>query len=911
MPHNLLLGAPMPSALRFLLPPADRYRREWWWLGVAGLLIALLLVADLWTERRLLVRREQQHLMQQTQIIRASMERQFTAVNQTLENLLEVIAQSSFTGSDDVHEKVQERLLSLSQAMVGVGILTWIDKDGQVLAASAPSLIGRDFSQRPYFQTAKNTMVLNDLIVSPPFAPEPKLWVLTLARPVLDAQGEFDGVVTAVLRPEDFADLLRSVLFAPDARAGLIQGGGQTFALQTLQDKLPGATPPPGYGQALLRQFWGQGQDAAVLQGPLLPHEGPRLVAVQMITPPGIGMDTPMLVGVGRDVQAMFAPWYARLWVSVGLYAVLALLSALGLHLIQSNLRRVQVKEQALSELWHAVLTATGQGVWDYDVVHQRVYFSSTWKRALGYADDEVGDSLQEWQSRIHPDDQRQTQQAWQQYVRGESPTYESVHRLRCKDGSYRWVWGRGSIIERDAQGLPTRIVGTNTDVTEERRLRERFEHLTQNVPGMIYQFQLEPDGRGHFPYTSQGVLNVYGLQPEQVQRDGRLALQVIHPDDLPQVLASIRQSADTLTVWHQQYRVQSPNGQERWVSGQAQPQRLEGGAVLWHGYILDITDAKLQALELEKAQRMLEHLIHTMPVALCMVDDQRRIYLRNQRFLDYFGYTEADVPTMDAWAEHAYPDPAYRQEVGQAWRQALAHAQAHDGYIPSQEYRITNQAGQELVVAISGVRFGHNFLVTFADRTAQHTYSAMLEQMAFVDALTNLPNRRRFDEALQAEWLRCQRSQRPLAVLMMDIDYFKQYNDHYGHPEGDACLRAVAQVLHGCLGRSYDLVARYGGEEFVCLLPECSLEGARSKAQAMLQAVRDLQRPHAYARNQAEAEGAPLGAGIVTISIGVAAMLPQEGVQATALLAQADAHLYAAKTAGRNQVHAGEEMNG
>ena len=130
----------------------------------------------------------------------------------------------------------------------------------------------------------------------------------------------------------------------------------------------------------------------------------------------------------------------------------------------------------------------------------------------------------------------------------------------------------------------------------------------------------------------------------------------------------------------------------------------------------------------------------------------------------------------------------------------------------------------------------------------------------------------------------------------MIDIDFFKQYNDLYGHPGGDACLRAVAKVLRGAMGRSYDLVARYGGEEFVCLLPECTLEGASAKAQALCQAVRALQLPHG---------GSKVGQH-VTISVGVAALVPGAEQTSDQLLALADARLYCAKEAGRNRINDG-----
>ena len=171
---------------------------------------------------------------------------------------------------------------------------------------------------------------------------------------------------------------------------------------------------------------------------------------------------------------------------------------------------------------------------------------------------------------------------------------------------------------------------------------------------------------------------------------------------------------------------------------------------------------------------------------------------------------------------------------------------------------------------------------------------SDLLRSQALIDGLTGVANRRRFDEALQAEWRRCQRNQLPLALLMMDIDHFKLYNDHYGHQAGDDCLRAVAAVLKAHLFRAHDLCARYGGEEFVCLLPECAAESASAKAEELRQAVVNLGLPHQTSPTAAE----------VTISLGLAAVIPDECEHgAEDLLKAADSALYLAKRGGRNQV--------
>jgi diguanylate cyclase (GGDEF)-like protein len=171
---------------------------------------------------------------------------------------------------------------------------------------------------------------------------------------------------------------------------------------------------------------------------------------------------------------------------------------------------------------------------------------------------------------------------------------------------------------------------------------------------------------------------------------------------------------------------------------------------------------------------------------------------------------------------------------------------------------------------------------------------SDLLRRMARVDALTGLANRRHFDETLSSEWRRCTRSGSPLSLVLIDIDYFKLFNDHYGHPAGDACLQQVSACLRAGFARSHDLVARYGGEEFVCVMPETSLEGAEAKAQALEKDVRALRIPH---------DKSAVANGIVTISLGVAVAMPTAGDECAALILCADRSLYLAKDAGRGQV--------
>lgn len=165
------------------------------------------------------------------------------------------------------------------------------------------------------------------------------------------------------------------------------------------------------------------------------------------------------------------------------------------------------------------------------------------------------------------------------------------------------------------------------------------------------------------------------------------------------------------------------------------------------------------------------------------------------------------------------------------------------------------------------------------------------LAAMSATDGLTGIANRRRFDEMLNAEWSRAWRGRQPLTVAMLDVDMFKQYNDHYGHQAGDEVLRNVAQALAAQVRRSSDFVARYGGEEFAVISQSADAEHARTMAGMMCAAVEALRIPHALSQY-----------GVVTLSVGMAVAVPDGDSDAAGLLKHADAALYRAKQLGRNR---------
>ena len=168
------------------------------------------------------------------------------------------------------------------------------------------------------------------------------------------------------------------------------------------------------------------------------------------------------------------------------------------------------------------------------------------------------------------------------------------------------------------------------------------------------------------------------------------------------------------------------------------------------------------------------------------------------------------------------------------------------------------------------------------------------LQELTFQDALTGIANRRCFEKFLDKEWLRARRNNMPIALIMLDIDIFKAFNDNYGHLAGDECLKQVAQVLQKKAKRPGVLAARFGGEEFAIVLPETGLDNAALLAEDIRGMIEDLKISHIYSPVK----------GVVTVSLGVAAIVPDRETSATTLIEYADRALYLSKQMGRNQIN-------
>ncbi|WP_350545876.1 MULTISPECIES: sensor domain-containing diguanylate cyclase [unclassified Pseudoalteromonas] len=279
------------------------------------------------------------------------------------------------------------------------------------------------------------------------------------------------------------------------------------------------------------------------------------------------------------------------------------------------------------------------------------------------------------------------------------------------------------------------------------------------------------------------------------------------------------------------------------------------------------------------------------LPMPICNVcSDTGDILKVNQRFIDVFGYSIEDVPNLDIWWVNAYPDLNYRQSAQTLWEHSIAQAEKKNNDIQANDYQIVCKNGEQVTMQISGISIGNEFIAVFNDATERIKAQDILRDMAFLDSLTKIANRRRFDEKLADEFERVNNLSGQLSIILIDIDNFKQFNDRYGHLAGDECLYAVAQKLADTVSRPEDFVARYGGEEFVVLLPQTDKQGALFVAEQIQKAIEKLAIIHEDSFT-----------GLLSLSMGINTIDEHVCNDYVDFIKAADSALYYAKDQGRN----------
>ncbi len=584
---------------------------------------------------------------------------------------------------------------------------------------------------------------------------------------------------------------------------------------------------------------------------------------------------------------------------------------------------------------WRHALAGNGDGVWDWNAATGEVFFCDRWKGMLGYAADEIAGRVEEWSDRIHPDDREPTMSSLEAYLAGRSESYESEHRMLCKDGTWRWVLDRGRIVDRTADGQARRVVGTHTDVTLRRELQAQVSLQTKRlevVNRLILLSHSEIDERRLYATTLQIIIEAFDLlgggvyvASKHAERATLLVSQGLPTDfvtqfhevrthDAPFSTVFVDQQIYVASTFHEQY----PNafGLRAVYSVPIISQGETVGA-------LNLASSRHASLS-EAEQRMLAAIGFELGSAvqhLALERELARFHAKKQAILDnlpFLAWLKDEAGLFEAVNE------PFARSCGQSiaavigksdfdvWPETLAARYRADdlevmrlGVRTDVEERITDGTGdswfetfktpifdaQGVVIGTAGfardISERKRFEEAVETKNRELTdLNRRLAAQAVTDGLTGLLNHSRVLELLAREVERARRFHLPLTVLMLDLDHFKRINDEHGHLAGDAVLAAVGTLLRSSL-RRIDLIGRYGGEEFLGVLVQTAEDGGRRVAQSIRAAVADLSIDGLTGQH-------------ITVSVGLATFTGQSTAD---LVAAADARLYEAKRRGRDCV--------
>lgn len=311
----------------------------------------------------------------------------------------------------------------------------------------------------------------------------------------------------------------------------------------------------------------------------------------------------------------------------------------------------------------------------------------------------------------------------------------------------------------------------------------------------------------------------------------------------------------------------------------------------------IEISRTNAMVLEAEMSSMALEQLFQAMTDALWIIREDGVVVKFNRSMLKFLGKTKGDVLGQNCQkllgvgicAQKLCPLKATIKSDEN--RMMEFKRKSADGQT---EYYLATVASLITVDGSPGIieQF-QNITTRKRAEVRLSKANTKLIKMATIDGLTQIANRRVFDETIQKEWRRLLRDKKPLSLIMSDVDFFKKYNDHYGHRAGDSCLKKVAKAISSCVGRPADLVARYGGEEFAVILSNTERDGATHVAETIRRAVLDVSLPH---------EASEVNE-MVTLSMGVASIIPTRDLEVVDVIENADAALYKSKESGRNRV--------
>jgi diguanylate cyclase (GGDEF)-like protein/PAS domain S-box-containing protein len=541
-------------------------------------------------------------------------------------------------------------------------------------------------------------------------------------------------------------------------------------------------------------------------------------------------------------------------------------------------------------------IEGAGEGVWDWDIQLDTTNFSKRWREIFGYSEQDFVPSSNELRNLFHPDDQAKVSTAMQTYLEGGSEYYAIECRMRCKDGRYKWVLGRGMVVNRSSDGHPLRMIGTTTDISERKQaefaLQASQEQLLMVLEGAELGFW-DWDILSGKVNRNERWANMLGYTNEETQNTTQQWTDFIHPEDRQKAWQSVADVIAGNSLAHKlEYRMLHKDGSIRWIFDQAKVMKrdVSGKPTRMSGTHIDITERKkVEELMGENSLR-LKRILDNLFAYVALLDTNGVVQEVNKAPLERAGYRHEDVV-----GQYFFDAPWWNYDNAVREKLVVAINAAKQG--TSSRYDVVVKMGDDLVpidFQITPVYDNYGQIVgllpTAVDITDRKRLEAELQRQANFDYLTGLPNRRSFMDRGKVELSRTQRYGSDLSILMLDIDLFKKINDAHGHQAGDLVLKSMSITFQEVL-RNVDIVGRLGGEEFAAVLPETGIEKAVEVAERLREVI--------SLGEVTLADGNKIH---FTVSIGVTSLI-KENSNIEGLLNEADKALYRAKQAGRNRV--------
>ena len=535
---------------------------------------------------------------------------------------------------------------------------------------------------------------------------------------------------------------------------------------------------------------------------------------------------------------------------------------------------------------WKFAIEGSGNGLWDWDVTFDRVFFSKTWKALLGYSENEIDGDFAEWKRRIHQEDKAKVLAALQDHLDGKTQAYISEYRILCKDGSYKWMLDHGLVVSRDADNKPVRVIGTLSDVSERKAAESKLRMLSTAIeqsPTSVVITNLDAT----IEYVNPCFTEATGYSLAEAVGKNPRVLQSGLTD------ASVyRDMWKTLTcghTWVGELINKRKNGELYFEEAYISPVKDINGEVGHYVAVkVDITARKLAEDNLRIAAAVFQS------QEGMIVADANAVILRvNNAFTRITGYSADEVigstPKVLSSGMHdkAFYDAMWETlNLSGTWEGEVWNRHKNgEAYLE----RLTITAVKNNAGKVT------NYVATMTDITSSKEASEEIHNLAFYDPLTQLPNRRLLLDRLKQALAASVRSGRCGALLFLDLDHFKTLNDTLGHDIGDQLLKQVSVRLSECV-RKVDTVARLGGDEFVVLLENLSSKPIEAAAQTEIIATKiqaALSRPFVIGSHEHHSTG----------SVGATLFSNQQQAGVDAILKQADIAMYQAKDSGRNTI--------